>query len=228
MKIRVGFAASLGVVCLASALPAFAQNLLLNPHFDGTLAPWISSDSIYDADHSATNDGTGSAIGTVSNTVSPGVSVLQQCVGGIVPGMPYLFGGEMRIPPAGARAGAGRVRVEWHAASNCTDGAISFKDTSPLSLPPGPTATWVMLQGGDIAPAGANDARLIVLVEDDGALPVAATLRIQPQDGVSAFDISIDDLFLDPQPRQVPTLGGAGIVVLLVSLAGGAVFLLRR
>jgi len=229
MKCRAAFRAFVGVAWAAVAFPTLAQNLLQNPHFDGTLVPWISNDSIYDGDHSATDDGTGSAVATVPFTGgSVGISVLQQCVGGIVPGTSYSFGGAMRIPPAGAQAGSGHVRVEWHAASNCSDIAISFKETSSLSNPPGPTSTWVTLIGNDIAPAGAAGARVVVLVADDGPLPAAAVTKIRPEDGVSAFDISIDDLFLDPLPGQVPTLGGAGIAILLVSLAGAALFLLRR
>jgi hypothetical protein len=230
MMKRVGLPALAGVVCMAFTLPALARNLLQNPHFDGTLDPWVSSFSFYDADHSATADGTGSAVGSVPITNGVGVraSVLQQCVVGIVPGATYSFGGAMRIPPAGAQAGAGLVKLEWHAASDCSDTAIGSKETSPLSNPPGPTETWVTLAGTDVAPAGATSAIVFALVEDDGALPAAAP-KIRPEDGVFAFDISIDDLFLSfAANAAVPTLGGAGIAALLVSLAGAAVFLLRR
>jgi hypothetical protein len=216
MKTRVGSRALPGVLCLALAVPACAQNLLQNPHFDGTLDPWVSSLAFYDPDHSATIDGQGVR-----------TAVLQQCVVGIVPGATYSFGGTMRIPTFGAAEGAGRVQLEWHSASDCSDAPLGSADTSPLSQPPGPTYTWVTLSGAALAPAGASAARVSALAEIDGVL-TAAPPKIR-RESVLAFDISIDDLFLGlSSTPAVPTLGGGGIAVLLVSLAGAAVFLLRR
>jgi len=229
MKTRVGFRALPVVLCLALALPACAQNLLQNPHFDGTLDPWVSSLAFYDPDHSATTDGTGSAVGSVPFTNGQGVrtAVLQQCVVGIVPGATYSFGGTMRIPTFGTAEGAGRVQLEWHSASDCSDAPLGSADTSPLSQPPGPTDTWVTLSGASLAPAEASAARVSALAEIDGVL-TAAPPKIRTE-SVLAFDISIDDLFLAlSSTPAVPTLGGGGLAVLLASLAGAAVFLLRR
>lgn len=231
MKNRVGLRAFVGVVCMALALPALAQNLLQNPHFDGTLSPWIPFFAIYDADHSATADGTGSASVSVPDTLGVGnqALVLQQCVNGIVPGATYSLGGTMRIPASGLAAGAARVEVEWHSASDCSDDpGLGFGDTSSLSAPPGPTDTWVHLAGAALAPPGAIAANVYAVVENDGLLPTSAS-KIRPEAAVLTFNISIDDLFLSlAATPAVPTLGGAGIAVLLVSLAGAAVFLLRR
>lgn len=230
MKTRAGSRAFLGVVCMAFALPALADNLLQNPHFDGTLDPWIPLDTTFDPDHSATNDGTGSALASVPDTIGIGVQalVMRQCVTGVVPGATYSLGGTMRIPASGLAAGAAKVQLEWHAASDCSDAPLGFLATSSLSAPPGPTDTWVHLVGEAVAPPGAIAANVSALVENDGPLP-ASVSKIRPEAAVLTFNISIDDLFLDlAATSAVPTLGGVGIAVLLTSLAGAAVFLLRR
>jgi hypothetical protein len=134
----------------------------------------------------------------------------------------------MRIPASGSAAGAARVEVEWHAASDCSDAPLGFGDTSTLSVPPGPTDTWQRLTGAALAPPGAIAANVYAVVENDGILP-ASVSKIRPEAAVLVFNISIDDLFLGlAATPAVPTLGGAGITVLLVSLAGAAFFLLRR
>jgi hypothetical protein len=231
MKTRTASRAFLGVVCMAFALPALAQNLLQNPHFDGTLDPWIPFFATYDGDHSAKADGTGSAFVSVPDSLGIGnqALVLQQCVSGIVPGATYTLGGTMRIPASGLAAGATRVEVEWHAASDCSDDpGLGFGDTSPLSAPPGPTDTWVHLAGEALAPPGAIAANVYALAENDGPLP-ASVSKIRPEAAVLTFNVSIDDLFLGlAATAAVPTLGGVGIAVLLASLAGAAIFLLRR
>jgi hypothetical protein len=232
MKKRACLGAILGIVCAALSAPAAAQNFLQNPHFDGTLDPWTPFDATFDADHSATADGTGSAFVSVpdSNGIGNFALVLQQCVTGIVPGATYSFGGTMRIPFDQAAAGNGLVVAEWHTASDCSDSPLPSPATDPLSNPPGPTDTWVPLARTSAAPAGAIAANLIVLVANDGPLPLSApTLRREAS--VVNFNISVDDLFLVPPsvvPPGDPTLGGAGMAVLLVSLAGAALYCLRR
>ena len=65
MKKRVVPRALLAGVSMAIAMPALAQNLLQDPRFDVTINPRIVFDAIYDADHSALTDGTGSAAASV-------------------------------------------------------------------------------------------------------------------------------------------------------------------
>ncbi|HET7452901.1 MAG TPA: hypothetical protein VFL12_09180, partial [Thermoanaerobaculia bacterium] len=91
----------------------------------------------------------------------------------------------------------------------------------------GPTDVWTVLQGTGTAPGGATHAIMAAVVQNSGPLPTAAS-RIRTEATALNFIVSIDDLFLDPITQTVPALGGAGLAVLLVSLAGAAVFLLRR
>jgi hypothetical protein len=231
MKTRVGLRTFVGAMCMALSIPALAQNLLQNPHFDGTLDPWIPFFATYDGDHSATSDGTGSAFASVPDSLGIGnrALVLAQCVTGIVPGATYTLAGRLRIPASGLAAGSGRVEVEWHAASDCSDDpGLGFGDTPTLSVPPGPTDTWQDLTAGVLAPPCAIAALVYVPVENDGPLPASAS-NIRREAAVLNFNISIDDLFLGlAATPAVPTLGGAGIAILLISLAGAALFILRR
>ena len=219
----------LTAVFLAFAAPAGA-NVLVNGNLDGTLDPWTPGSPYitYDADHTATPDGSGSGLVELPNTAGTGAFVMiQQCVG-VTEGTSYIFGSTMRISSASPAGGSAYLELEWHAASDCSDGGIgSFVQTPSANLPPGPTDVWETVQRVAVAPAGATHALVIALVQNSGALPTAAS-GIRPEATALNFIVSIDDLFLDPIASSVPTLGGAGLAVLLASLAGAAVFLLRR
>lgn len=226
--------AFLGVVCLTFALPAGAQNLLPNPHFNGTLDPWAAFFAIYDGDHSATVDGTGSAAVSVPDTNGFGTEalVLQKCVS-VLAGATYSFGGTVRIPSADVRSGHVRFHLEWHDTSDCSDGPASFANTPSLSFPGGASDTWVKLSNVAVAPPGAAGVVFQAGVSDDGPLPDAATKivaqRTAPQAVVLDFAASIDDLFLeDVGPSGIPTLGAAGIALLIAGIAGAALLCLRR
>ena len=227
MKKRVVPRALLAGVSMAIAMPALAQNLLQDPRFDGTINPWIVFDAIYDADHSALTDGTGSAAASVPDSEGIGTQcvVLKQCVTPIVPDARYSFGGTIRIPSTLSAAGAVKIELIWHTTSDCSDDGLTGP---PLTLanPPGPTDVWEDLAGTAVAPPGTLAASLAVVVENDGPLPTSAP-AIRPEAAVVSFAASVDDLFLDPAPI-VPTLGGMGLALLVVSLAGAGFFVLRR
>jgi hypothetical protein len=228
MNKRLGSRAALLVAAsLALAMPARAQNLLQDSRFDGTTDPWIVFDAIYDGDHSALADGTGSAAVSVPDSEGIGtqVVVLKQCVTPIVPGARYSFGGTIRIPSTLAAAGAVKIELIWHTASDCSDDGLTG---APLTLanPPGPTDVWENLAGTAVAPSGTVAASLAVVVENDGPLLTSAPV-IRPEATVVSFAANVDDLFLDPAPI-VPTLGGTGLALLVVSLAGAGFLVLRR
>ena len=226
MKTRLGLRAFVGFGFIALALPAMADNLAKNPNFDGTLDPWIASHTVYDGDHSATADGTGSAAASITDSDGDAIAV-KQCITGIVPGATYAFGGTLRIPFSVSAAGDAEVQLTWHTASDCSDGGL-FVENLTLTNPPGPTDSWEKFSSTAVAPPGTTAAVLDVRMENDGPLPASAS-KIRPEAAVSTFSVSIDDLFLSlAATPAVPTLGGAGLAVLLASLAGAAVFLLRR
>lgn len=226
MKNRIGLRVFAGLGFIALALPALADNLAQNPHFDGTLDPWIASHTVYDADHSATADGTGSAAASITDLDGDAIAV-KQCIGGIVPGANYAFGGTLRIPFSASAAGDAEVQLTWHTSSDCSDAGV-FVENLTLTNPPGPTDSWERFASTAVAPPGTTAATLDVRLENDGPLTTSAP-KIRPEAAVATFTVSIDDLFLSlASTPAVPTLGGAGIAVLLASLAGAAVFLLRR
>ena len=225
MTKRIGLLA-LACLGMAFAVPCRADNLAQNPHFDGTLDPWIASHTVYDADHSATADGTGSAAASITDSDGDAIAV-KQCIGGIVPGATYAFGGTLRIPFSVSAAGDAEVQLTWHTASDCSDGGV-FVENLTLTNPPGPTDSWEKFASTAVAPPGTTAAVLDVRLENDGPLTTSAP-KIRPQAAVATFSVSIDDLFLSlAATPAVPTLGGTGIAVLLVSLVGAAFVLLRR
>lgn len=228
MKMRIAPRTLLAAASLAIAMPAMAQNLLQDPNFGGTLGPWVPFFAVYDGDHSELPDGTGSAAVTVpdSNGIGVFAIALQECVSPIVPGARYSFGGGMRIEAGASAGGTAKMELEWHNTPDCSDGLSAGQTTNPVSNPPGPTDTWQTLQQFVVAPAGATSAKFYVLVANSGPLPASAPI-IRPEAAVTMFVVSVDDLFLDPAPI-VPMLGGRGLALLVVSLAGVGYFVLRR
>lgn len=227
---------SLGMVFLlvgglTAGAPAQAVNLLTNPNFDGTLDPWstfLQAPTVFDADHSATADGTGSALVTIPDSEKGQNLALAQCVA-VVPGTAYAFGGKVRISSASGAAGSAFAFLDWHTASDCSTGSRigTVRTTSTLDLPPGPTDVWITVQGVAMAPSGATHARMLPAVEITGPLPVAAS-GIRPEAAVQNLIVSIDDLFVTPITTTVPTLGAVGLAALFVSLAAAAIVLIRR
>lgn len=228
MNKRGGIPACIGVVCLAFALPArAAQNLLADPNFNGTVSPFAAVDAIYDADHSATADGTGSA---AVFAPAGGAVELQQCVTGIVGGSTYSFGGSLRIPSEDPFVGAAHFAIAWHAASDCSDSPISVSNSSTLSDPSGPTDTWVTLSAAALAPAAAIAATFELVADETGPATAGTAPRIRPQGITGAFfDFSADNLFLDPDVvAGLPMLNGVGFAVLIAGIAGAALVCLKR
>lgn len=189
--------AAVGLILGSS--PAYAQNLVVNPSFNTDASSWT-----LDAG-SAFNGANGSpAPGSVLwSGFLPGfldVTVISQCVPGIVAGTSYDFGGRIRlaVAPAGTD---GRIQVTWASDSTCT--TLTTLNIAPLVTTIG--GSFVSTSTSAVAPAGTVAALLNVHVEQGAA----------PGDG----DVFIDELFLQPG-ASVPTMNGWWISVLGVALAG--------
>lgn len=182
-----------------------AQNLLVNPHFNGSLTGWQttpgSSPATYDATRSATADGTGSEGTIVHIDGFPGFGdafTPSQCVSGIVAGANYSFGGAV-LAPSGQTSGGGRgsLLLVWFASSDCSDPLKLGTAETPLRGPAvgDPADTWLAAQANALAPSGAN-----------GVLFSMHGWSISGPN--SNYQVNFDDVFLVQAPAPPPQPNG--------------------
>jgi hypothetical protein len=200
-----------------------AANLLQNPNFSGSLAQWVTPYATYDSTRSATADGTGSALGafTLPSSAAYGnANGIEQCVNGIVPGTSYDFGGKVLIPSGQVGPGGGSVYIQWFDTVGCT-GTLTGNTNTNISLaPPSSTNVWYPLTATATAPASTSSVLVIGEIQNNAG-------------NGAAFSVSFDELFFQATPPlpvsvSIPTVGMAGSGLLVLSLAGAALFLLRR
>jgi hypothetical protein len=208
------------ILLAVAAVPLEAANLLQNPNFNGSLASWAAPHAAYDSTRSATADGTGSAL--AGFTLPPvgaygNANGIQQCVDAIVPGTSYDFGGKVLIP-SGQGQGGGSVYILWYGSAGCTGTLTGNTNTNISMAPPSSTNVWYPQFASAIAPAGTSSVLVIGEIQNNAGLG-------------ATFNVSFDELFLQTTPSalsSVPALSTVGAGLLGLSLAGAALFLLRR
>ena len=211
------------VCLLLSTAPALADgvNLVTNPNFAGSLSGWTVNFASFDGAHSATADGTGSALGswTLPKGAFNGIANgLTQCITPVTPGATYFFGAKMLIPGGQSGSGGGVLAIQWYSGTNCL-GFITNSGT-PAVIQPGATPdVWHFVTGISAAPAGAGSILMI-----GGILNSSGELQ--------TFDVGFDEIELSTepltQPVSVPGATPLSLTVLAVSLAAAALPLLRR
>lgn len=183
------FAAS--AFLLAGWTAASAQNLLVNPNFDTSLAGWqtpfvpgatASWDGTRDADGSPTS---GSAKGVWSGpTVTGLVPVVSQCVE-VTPGATYIHGGKIFIPSGQPTSGS----AFFLATVFSTHGCSGPPPPGPFLPTPIVTAqnTWIE-STATIVPFGPSLLLLAYIAPDTGG----------------NFQASFDDVVLEPPGSCIP------------------------
>jgi opacity protein-like surface antigen len=193
---------------LLAAAPAAAQNRVVNPHFAGDLSGWQdtgtfgTSSATYDSSRSATSDGTGSVASVVRTSISPGFANgfwPVQCIGGIVAGQAYDFGGAVLIPsvqPDTPNFGNGYYSIGWSPNADCSGASLSGDASTPgLGDSFGtPRDTWATTQARATAPSGAVSVKIVC--------------RLDNLSGPSkSFQVNFDDVFFAPVPAPPPPNG---------------------
>lgn len=152
---RRAFARLCACALLLTASSAHAQNLLVNPNFSGgTIVPWKWGETVYDA-QSASADGSGSAAGTYVGDYGV-MTAIAQCVTGITPGSYYNLSGKVLIPSGQPSPGSTSIVASWSTGNTCTGGWLNDDFSNVVNIPAAATNTWLPLQGGGPAPAGAQ------------------------------------------------------------------------
>jgi hypothetical protein len=131
---RLAFGACLLV---AAAAHAFDDGLLTNGDFVATTNPWQHTNPTtgqldYSTLDATGEPGSGSALITNFAAVDSAGDDAFLCVGGIVPGATYAFGGQILIE-TGVRTGYATLHGGFHAVANCSDSASGGNTTSTLS-----------------------------------------------------------------------------------------------
>jgi hypothetical protein len=161
-----------------------AQNLVVNPEFDIDTDTWevfgnVSSLEWDTIDHDSCGDASGSALGTSLNALGDYTQPFATCVSGIVPGVTYSFGADLRFPTGQTTTGSAVIRPVWYdGVPNCEGLSIPGGEYSEPVLTTVTPGIWVRSsRDGITAPPGALNLQLRVQLTKD-----------QPQDLALRFD----------------------------------------
>lgn len=151
------------VFTLCAAASAGAENLVQNPGFDGNTTGWVVySDPNVLAEYSAEDASGDPSSGSASVTnyhPSGGTAVdgFSQCVP-VVENVEYRFAAQVKIAAGQGSTGDGGITVYWYDSPAC--------DTyiSGLSVASDVTGNWTPVSDFQIAPAGAESAKVFVKV----------------------------------------------------------------
>ena len=197
------FTLAIGVLLFgATATPAFAQNLVVNPSFTSNASNWSLNFGVFDP-----------AIGSPApgsirvDIVQPdfAMSAMVQCVTGLTAGNTYSFGGNILLTqPAGPPGNSAWVQVNWFNDNICSgSNGLTFTPTvSTLN-------SWTPSNFSAVAPAGTVAALIGGMIN--------ATAQ-----GTASFD----EIFL--QSNSVPALPGLWILALGLALPTAAWLSMRR
>ncbi len=164
--LRTWIVAALSALVLGG-LPAAAQNLVRNAHFDADAAGWSPGNASWDGTRDA--DGVPRS-GSVRSTVvvnqpfDPGDlgcsnAPPTQCIDGIVGGSTYSFGGQVLHPAGQLVRGVGAVYLTWASGSGCA--GKFFTVGSPLVESSSHGGKWTSSAAAAVvAPANAHSAEL--------------------------------------------------------------------
>jgi hypothetical protein len=145
----------IGVLSFALGTTAGAQNLLVNPGFDGNLNGWrnVHAPEAYSTEDAQGSPGSGSVI--VEVDFPSGATYAAQCVP-VTQNTVYTAGATAKIPPGQEGRGQASVEILWYDGPECNlSGAgnqILDTDTAAGTLE---TGGWVRVEGEVTAPTGA-------------------------------------------------------------------------
>jgi hypothetical protein len=175
-----------GTVLLAtvSAPGLTAQNLIANSEFDIDTDAWevfgvVSSLEWDTIDHDSCGDASGSALGTSLNALPNYTQPFATCVSGIVPGVTYSFGADLRFPTGQATTGSAVIYPVWYdGVPDCDGTSIPGGENSEPVLTTATPGIWVRSShDGITAPPGALQLQLRVQLS-----------KVQAQDLALRFD----------------------------------------
>jgi hypothetical protein len=165
MSRLVGFGAGLFATALLAAAPLAAQNLLVNPNFDGGLDGWTpdaGAGAAYSSRDATNSQFSGSAL--VTNSVA-GANVplgLSQCVS-LSPGAAYSISARFLIPSGQAASATARVFAQFYAGASCGGGPLgNFGNGTPKITT---FDTWGTISSGFSAATAAVSARVSVWIQ---------------------------------------------------------------
>lgn len=151
---------------LAAATPATAENLLANPHFDGSLAGWTAAPgAAWSSADVAGSAGSGSASGSNSSPEGD-LAVLQvsQCVP-VTSGDIYDVGVRVLVADGQSRTGSAPVVVQWYDEEGCAGSPVFTETVGTATIP----LTWMTISDSLSAPATSSSAVLALFVDKNEA-----------------------------------------------------------
>jgi hypothetical protein len=186
-------------------VPAAAQNLVVNPHFDTSASGWsLNAPGVFDATQDVNGSPSSGSLGAAYAAATITSVPVFQCIPGVVAGNSYSFGAQVLIAQASA-GGQVTIRVDWY-----TDTACSSNNGLALAPLVNTLNAWTPASTSATAPAGTQSATIAAFV-GTGA----------------AASIHVDDVFF--QANAVPSLDTTWLITLALGLLGVAtVTLLRR
>jgi hypothetical protein len=162
MSTRVRPAVVVLLLLASSAAPAFAQNLTINPHFDGgTAVPWTGTFG-FDATMDDTGTpGSGSARSSINSTDGNGVAALasgpRQCFV-VSPGATYTASENVFISTVNPTPDVAFLTLGWYTNGICDNSGFISNSLAQTTT----TNSWVPLNLTNVVPpAGANSVLIV-------------------------------------------------------------------
>ncbi len=243
--------ASLVGLCLllATAAPASAQNLIVNPDFASDLSGWtvpllpLGWGVGWIGGGGA--DGPGSVRISVNADVGANNVVLTQCVD-VAPSSSYDFGAHVFLVGGLDRIPIGQLSVAWYTSAGCVNvvgGALSSTTDTTVDAWQSVSAAGQMSSAGAVSAMvslifqtpGSGTATLFyddVYLAESGAAATptptpARTPVATPTSTPAATSTPAPTATATPAPAPVPAAGRGGLLVLLVCVAAAGFLILR-
>ncbi len=161
---RAVASAVIGLFSLAAA-PLAAQNLVVNPHFDGDVFGWTVFTPPLDIGWNGAFDSNGEVcsgvLGATLASPTPISTLAGQCITGVSELINYDFGIDLLVPLGEPVDGFASFRVDWHSNLSCS----AYLSTSSFGSFPPPNDAWVTLSASAVTPpAGANSAAVLLIM----------------------------------------------------------------
>lgn len=153
-----------------------AQNMVVNPTFDGDLSGWTDATGegtfVFDPLNYAGPAGSGSGLIEVTSTSPMYTSLAGQCVSGVSDVESYDWGARVFIPSGQGTTGSVYIQLVWYSTTDCSGTYLTYEPFTNV-IPHTVTDVWTPTRLDDrTPPTGAQSARISLSVTKTAATAI--------------------------------------------------------
>lgn len=181
----------IGLMALAPASAARAQNILPSGEFDTDVLPWITAGQASLGWAAVDHSGCSSTISGTAQATNFSTGAAQErgfaaCTGGIVAGDTYSFGADLRFPTSQASTGEAHIVALWFTNATCS-GLSSNTADGDITVTTASAGSWVRVRNdGALAPANTHS--------------VSFSVRLLKNEAAGTLNLDFDGAYLSPTP----------------------------